>query len=350
MTATSHPKRGLMRLTSMETLGFLEAPSRTWTTPPAQLPVMDQGVDNDEPTGLIALPVGRHSRHAQPSGELVRDIWDSTDLNAPSLLDWSPETFGSKHLGGRRFRWPMILLVFVLATGALAGGFWLYQEPNSAAESAMGQVRSDAEALTEEIDAISPLIDDLDADRLPEASRDASVFFQVGERARAMFAASVGLPAHDAGARAATAEAAGLVIEASRQLMDITAYRTALEPALILPLLETDPGLTDLPTATEAFTEWRSGFENVRAGLPSDIAPEANTALEALIADLEVVQTEYLDALQAGSRSDAVQVIGTLRANLLSVRQTMLSDVAKVTSAAGDMLDRSSTVLADLVG
>ena len=94
MTATSHPKRVFMRLASMELLGFFDSPSRSWTTPtPESVGQPALVVDEPETTGLIALPVGKHSRHAQPTGELVQDIWDSTELNAPSLADWAPQAF-----------------------------------------------------------------------------------------------------------------------------------------------------------------------------------------------------------------------------------------------------------------
>ena len=351
MTATSHPKRAFMRLTSMESLGFFDSPTRAWTTPP-NAPVSEPRPVNDqyEPTGLISLPVGKHSPHAEPTGELVKDIWDSTELHAPSLVDWAPQGFADKHLDRRRFRWPMLVLLIGLTLSVAGGALWLYREPGNQAATALGQVRAEAAALSVTISQVLPLVDDLDSDRLPEASLAASVFFEMGERARAMFAASADLPVADSVDRAAAAEAADLTIDASRQLMDATAYRSALEPALALPLLETDPDLTDLTTATEAFTEWRAGFESVRASLPVGVAAQTSAALDEVSSGLEATQTGYLDALRTDNRTVAVEVLGNLRADLLAVRQAMLSDIAALSASVSDMIDDAREELDRLLG
>jgi hypothetical protein len=351
MTATPHPKRVFMRLASMELLGFFDSPSRSWTTPtPESVGQPALVSDESETTGLITLPVGKHSRHAEPTGELVQDIWDSTELNAPSLADWAPQAFAEKHLRARRFRWPMVALLIVLATSVAAGAWWLYREPGNSASSALDQVRVEAEDLSATIGQVLPLVDDLDADRLPKANRDASVYFEMGEQARAMFAASADLPAADATDRTAAADAAGLIIDASGQLMDATAYRTALEPALTLPLLETDPELTDLATATEAFTEWRVGFESMVASLQIGVADQTSAALELVVSDLEATQIGYLDALRTGNRTMAVEVLGNLRADLLAVRQAMLADVTDLSVAVSDRIRDAMEKLDRLLG
>jgi hypothetical protein len=351
MTATSHPKRVFMRLASMELLGFFDSPSRSWTTPtPESVGQPALVSDESEATGLITLPVGKHSRHAEPTGELVQDIWDSTELNAPSLVDWAPQAFAEKHLRARRFRWPMVALLIVLATSVAAGAWWLYREPGNSASSALDQVRFEAEEISATIGQVLPLVDDLDADRLPEVNRDASVYFEMGEQARALFAASADLPAADATDRTAAADAAGLIIDASRQLMDATAYRTALEPALTLPLLETDPELTDLTTATEAFTEWRVGFESMVASLQIGVAVQTSTALELVGSDLEASQIGYLDALRTGNRTMAVEVLGNLRADLLAVRQAMLADITELSVAVSDQISDAMERLDPLLG
>jgi hypothetical protein len=336
----------------MESLGFLDAPSRSWSTPPPTVPIDDfpPRSNGSQVTTLVTVQQGRHSEHTEPTGELVKDMWETTELHAPSLLDWTPGSFGTKHLGRRRFRWPVVLsLVIILGTG-LAFAYWLYQAPASSAAAALGEVQSEAEALATAIDEVAPLVADLDLDRLPAANQDASVFFQMGETARAMFAASADLPAEASDERSTAADAASLSIDASRQLMDATAYRTALEPALILPLLETDPGLTDLTTATDAFTEWRAGFETVRAALPSGIADQASAALETISAGLETTQTAYLDAIRTGDRTAAVEIVGTLRTDLLGVRQAMLSDVGAVSDSVSSMIEEARTDLTRLLG
>jgi hypothetical protein len=344
----------------MESLGFLDAPSRAWSTPPAgptdgSTPATNgtngnHGTNGIQITTLVTVPVGRHSPHSEPTGELVTDMWETTELHAPSLLDWTPQNFGTKHLGRRRFRWPVVLALLALLLAGAAGAYWLYQEPASSAAAALGQVQTEAEALSTALDEVAPLVDGLGLDRLPEENQDASVFFQMGETARAMFAASADLPADASGDRSTAADAAGLAIDASRQLMDATAYRTALEPALTLPLLETDPDLTDITTATDAFTEWRAGFESIRAALPSGIAEQSSAVLETISAGLETTQTTYLDAIRTGNRTAAVEIVGTLRADLLGVRQAMLSDIGAVSDSVSSLIESARTDLSRLLG
>jgi hypothetical protein len=299
---------------------------------------------------LVPVPVGRHSRNGRATGEMVTDMWETTELHAPSLEEWAPQAFGSKHMGGRRFRWPMLLLL-ITGTLAMAGvGYWLYRQPADEAATARGEVRSEAEALTVALEDVSPLVDDLDLDRLPEANRDASVYLAMGDRARSMFAASADLPADDSSGRSVAAEAAGLAIDASKQLMDITTYRTALEPALILPLLDTDPDLTDLATATDAFTQWRTAFEAVSTALPDNVAPQASAALDRLTANLDQTQAAYLDALGTDNRGAAVEALGALRADLQEVRHAMITDVGAVSVAVSGLIDQAQDDLARLLG
>jgi hypothetical protein len=351
MTATSQSKRGFVRSASMESLGFLDAPARVWSTPPAiSRDESTNGTNGSQVTSLVTVPLGRHSQQSAPTGDLVTDLWATTELDAPSLLDWTPQSFATKHLGRRRFRWPMVASLGTLLLVGAGLAYWLYREPSSSAAAALGQVQIEAVALATAIDEVAPLVNGLHLERLPEANHDASVFFQMGETARAMFAASADLPADDSANRSTAAEAAGLAIDASRQLMDATAFRTALEPALTLPLLETNPDLTDITTATDAFTEWRAGFESVRAALPSGIADQATTALETISSGLETTQTAYLDAIRTDNRTAAVEVVGTLRADLLSVRQAMLTDIAAVSESVDGHIEQARADLTRLLG
>ena len=83
-------------------------------------------------------------------------MWETTELHAPSLLDWTPQSFATKHLGPRRFRWPVVTSLLALILAGAAFAYWLYQEPASAAAAALGQVQTAAEALATTLDEVAP--------------------------------------------------------------------------------------------------------------------------------------------------------------------------------------------------
>jgi hypothetical protein len=333
----------------MESLGFIDSPAATWTTTPSPTPDSGPAPETTQTSGLVPIAVGKHSRHVEPTGELVKDIWDSTELHAPSLLDWAPNAFSTKTLGRRDFRWPVVLLVMVGALAVAGFGFWLYQQSGSSASSAITEVQTEASALDQALHQAAPLIDGLDEERLPRANQDSTVFFAMDAAARAMFAASADLPTASADDRAAAADAAALALDASRQLMDATAYRTALEPALTLPLLETDPALTDLTVATAAFAEWRSSFEAMHEALPAAGAGQAADALDRVSGDLEATQHAYLDALRTNDSHAAVEALGALRAELQSIRQALLVDMGEISNSVSGIIEQAEAKLERLL-
>ena len=349
MTANPDIKRRFMRIASMESLGFFDSPTTTWTSgPTATAPDLEP--EPVQTTELVAIPVGKHTRKVEPTGEMVKDIWDSTELHAPSLVDWAPEAFSSKTLGRRDFRWTVLVFLLLAVVTAAGFGYWVYQQPASTAASALVQVRADASALSAALQQAAPLIADLDSDRLPVTNQDPTVFFEMGEAARAMFAASSELPASDSIDRTAAADAAGLALDASRQLMDATAYRTALEPALTFPLLETDPTLTDLSTATAAFSEWRSGFGAMHDALPTGVSGQASVALDEVMLDLDSVQTTYLDALRTNDRRLAVEALAGLQAQMQSIRHALLADMGEISASVASLVEQAQVRLDQLLG
>jgi len=340
-----------MRISSMESLGFIDPPSGSWSVPWAgPSPDHAASTETTQTTELFDIPIGRHTRRVEPTGELVKDIWDSTELHAPSLIDWEPQTFSTAKLGRRNFRWPVLTFVLIGSLAAAGLGYWLFTRDSSATAAAKTVIAGEASRLADAFDVATPLIANLDAERLPDENRDSTVFFEIGEAARSMFAASAELPESDSEDRGAAADAAGLALDASRQLMDATAYRTALEPALTLPLLETDPALTDLTTATAAFTEWRSGFEAIHEALPAGVTGQASAALDGVSGSLGSVQNAYLDALRTEDRAAAVEALGGLRADLTSVRTALITDMGEIGDSVSDLIDQARAELASLLG
>ncbi len=334
----------------METLGFFEPPEATWSSPAAQGVEQHPRSDTTQTTELFEIPTGRHTKHVEPTGDLVRDIWESTELHAPSLIDWEPQTVNTARLGDRNFRWPVVFGVLFAVLGVAALGYWILGRPDSAAAAARESVEAQATLLVGAFDQAGPLIEALDDERLPAASRDSTVFFDIGETARAMFAASSALPTSDATGRTAAADAAGIAIDASRRLMDATAYRTALEPALTLPLLETNPDLTDLAVATAAFTEWRTGFEAMQEALPENVGSRALAALTALTSGLDATQTAYLDAMREADQSAAVVAIGELKAAISSIRVDLITDMAEISGEVAILIEDARSRIQPLLG
>ncbi len=323
----------------METLGFFDPPPASWTSTPAT-PVTDPTSDDStQTTELFEIPVGRHTKHVEPTGDLIKDIWATTELHAPSLVDWQPQNVSSAKLGRRNFRWPVVLGVTFAILAVAALGYWFYQRPDSVAAAARGDVNDRALALAEALDATEPVTDGLDDERLPEAAIESSASFDMSEAAREMFAASGELPSSDTEGRAAATDGAALAIDASRQLGDAIAYRTALEPLLTLPLLETNPALTDLTVATAAFTEWRAGFEATHAGLPDVIMGQTSAILDEIVQGLDATQTAYLDAMREGDRAGAVETIGELKAALSNARAALVDDMGELASSLETTID-----------
>ena len=344
LTATSKTNQRKMRFSWMESLGFIDSPNATWTTATTGF-APGLVSPSAQTTELVPIQVGKHSRHVEPSGELVRDMWDSTELHAPSLVDWAPHAFSAKTLGRRDYRWPAVVLVAVGALAVAGFGYWLYQQSNNAAASALTEVQTEAGALAVALRQATPLVDDLDADRLPTANQDSTAFFEMDAAARAMFAASADLPSQNSTDRSAAADAAGLTLDATRQLMDATAYRTALEPALTLPILETDPSLTDLTLATAAFSEWRTNFEVMHEALPGGITGQASAALDTVSDSLEATQHAYLDALRVNDSHAAVEVLGGLRAQLQTIRLAMVTDMGEISGSVSGLIDQAQDKL-----
>ena len=117
------------------------------------------------------------------------------------------------------------------------------------------------------------------------------MFFQMGETARAMFAASADLPADDSANRSTAAEAAGLAIDAPRQLMDATASHRTGTGAHAAPARNKPRPDRHQHDSHGRLHRMATGFESVRAALPSGIADQATAALETISSGLETTQT-----------------------------------------------------------
>lgn len=335
MTATSAKRHGrFARFPSMESLGFSDAPTETTVAYVARS-------QNVATSVFITQPMA-------PTGDMVQDLWDSTELDAPSLLDWKPTAPDRKHLR-RRFRWSRVFLVLIIAAAVGGGAFWLYQRPLAAAKSSVAEVEGQATELAAALGGIGAIGDQLSAPEIAVNLTSADLF-DVDDAARGLFDASGDLPGSEAATKSTAADAASLSFEISRQLRDGLAYRGALEPVLLTPALETDPALTDLATATLDFSVWRAHFDNVRSALPEGIAATVTVALEDFSTSLDTRQGSYLDAIRTNDPRGAETVVQTLGSDLESIRQLMMTTMTGLASRVDAELDEAQALIARLLG
>jgi len=334
MTATSATRHGrFARFPSMESLGFSDAPTETTVT--------------DVATGRMT-PSVLTTRHTAPTGVLVQDLWDSTELDAPSMLDWKPAALDRKHLR-RRYRRSRILLVLITATALGSGAFWLYQRPGAAAEASVAQVADQATELSAALDGVSAIGDQLSAPEIA-INLTATDLFDVDNAARGLFDASGDLPGSEAATRSLAADAASISFDVSRQLRDGLACRGALEPILLAPALETDPALTDLATAALEFSDWRSHFDSIRSALPTGVAATVTTALEEFSSSLEGRQGSYLDAIRTNDPRAAEAALLELQTDLGAIRELMMTTMTGLAGAVDSELEEARDLIGRLLG
>jgi len=334
MTATSPTRHGrLARFPSMESLGFSDAPTETTVTYVA--------------TRKLAASVLTTQPKA-PTGDLVQDLWDSTDLDAPSMLDWKPAAPDRKHLR-RRFRWSRVFLALVIVAAFGGVAYWLYQRPGAVAEASEAAIVDQATALSAALDGVSAVGGQLSA---PENAINltATELFAVDAAARGLFDASGDLPGSETATRSLATGAASLSFDVSRQLRDGLAYRGALEPILIAPALEMDPALTDLATAALEFSEWRTHFDGISSALPDGVAATVTKALEEFSSSLETRQGTYLDAIRTNDAGAAEAAVRALEADLGSIRELMMTTMTDLAGEVDSELDQARDLIGRLIG
>jgi hypothetical protein len=347
MTATSHTKRRRAKWASMESLGFFESPSIASTqgrSSSVQSPVKDAPARSRQETTLV-----RTGRHVRLTGVAVDDMWNTTELDTPHLADWEPQLEISRSLG-RRVRWSIVITVLVLLGGLAATGYWLYRMPDEHAASASRQLTADAGSLRQTIASVAPLVAAIAASQLPAANADSETYSALGDAARALFTSSSNLPAAETSAKDLAAQAASEVMEAQRELVGATTFRGVLEPALVPPTLETDSNLVDLTSAAAAFADWRAGYQQIVAALPTDVAPTAFQAAGDLGTRLESIQGAYVDAVRVGNSHEATSALNELTDGLETIRQAILSDMSHLAADIVARLDSADESLSELVG
>jgi len=301
MTATTKPPghadgpKKAARFSSMEILGFSDS-TRVWSDSP--LPAPPQ----------LALP--RRGRH------------ETTDEPDP-LAGWEPSAVGREFEGGN-VRWARVLILVLLATAVGISGYVLYQRQGVSVERAVGQLRQEGSELLRLMEPMSALNSEIVAVETP-ANTD--VLPEVEASARSLFNASSTVEGPQ---RALAAEAASKSLDAAQVLSDAIAYRRAVTPILVAPILETDPTLIQLDEAARDFGDWQIGFDAVRTALPGGMFAEVTEALDTLSGDLSNVLSGYIDALREDDESGArarLEALGGQMSGIAELLDDTLSDI-----------------------
>ncbi len=335
MTANSPaPPKRLVRWTSMESLGFFDAPTSATVAyrPDGEVTA----------TTLISTPTA-------PSGDMVKDLWESTELDAPSLADWTPSFGDRRRLRGRDFRWTRVLFSMALVLAVGLGAAWLALRPAEEAEASLATVSDRAADLDTALTGLDEVSEQVAAEQ-DATGNSASALFDVDEAARGLFDASAALPSSQIDARDTASDVASISLDASRRLRDALALRGAVESMVVPPILESDPGMTDLGGATLSFTEWRASFESASQSITQDLPGEVEASFESFVGSLDQIQARYVDAIRLTDPEGALAAVTDLEAGLAAIRYSMMSAVAESAENVESDLVRARNLIDQLLG
>lgn len=297
MSVKTHIRPKRVRHSVMESLGFTETPSVSYVSAPSATPPKPQS------TRLVSTVTTR--------AITVEEIWNTTELETQSLMDWEPGEISTQHLG-KRVHWMMLVIWFLILAVVSVGGFWIYQNSLNEAAGAMKSVEKDANVLDSAFAPFLAAAEELmpGADEIPIALNEATA--SVDAAARELFASSASLSQSESEQKSAATDAATRALDASKTLNTLSAYLGALTPVMTSPALITDPEMVDLVTATTDFAEWRTRLDTVRSALPDSILSEVSANLDRIDGHLERIQGAYLNALRLDDPAAALKAVGEL--------------------------------------
>lgn len=343
MTATSSTttKRSF-GLPAMESLGFLESPydstNVTYQEPFEAIPTSSSF---SPPQTTVETLVGKHTRKG------IEGLWDTTVIDAPSLVDWRPQDLG-RILQRRRIRWTPIVITALLVFGLLYLGYWMYRQPSAQAAAAREAVSSHAAQLSSSLEPAIALAGgliggQLDADYVNTLS-------QVDDSARELFTSSGALSGSDDTIRQLASATSSQALADSQRIREAAAYRLTLEPILRMPELVTDPSLTDIAAATLAFGDWRAHLAEVTEPLPRTVDEQLSAQLDEFLASLRRAQRQYVNALEDDDGISATRVLDGLESDLDNLRQRLYSAFDSIVMDLKTSMKDTQADLARLIG
>jgi hypothetical protein len=278
----------------------------------------------------------------------VEEIWNTTELEADSMVDWSPIDV-EKRLN-KRVRFPLVAIwVFIIGVIGV-GGVWLWQNADRNSETAFVEVQDAGSALgvtLEPLAAAAALIDPANGP-IPETVLPAIA--DTDRTSRALFSAAAELSGTQAGSRSVASDAATLALDATRTLSNLSAYIGAVAPILTAPTLITEPELIDLQTAVAEFGTWRNTFGLVLSNLPEGVMPELTAELNAIRDDLEEMQGAYVDGLREDDRVAALAAVRAVEGRLATAWGILLVEVEAAKESINGQIDSAREAVRSLTG
>lgn len=336
MTVKTHRKPKAVRYSMMESLGFTETPSVTYTTPRA-------AASRPPRTAPSHLPESTSPRHGT-----VEEIWNTTELDADSMADWAPIDV-EKRLN-KKIRLPLVAIwVFIIGVVGV-GGVWLWQNADRSSETAIAEVQQAGAALGGTLDPLAAATASIDPANGPVPQTVLPAIADTDRTSRALFSAAADLSGTQAGSRSVATDAATLALDTTRTLSNLSAYIGAVTPILTAPTLITEPELIDLQTAVAEFGTWRSTFGMVLSNLPEGVLPELTAELNAIRNDLEGMQGAYVDGLREDDRIAALDAVRALEGRLATAWEILLVEVEAAKSSISGQIDSARDAVRSLTG
>lgn len=335
MTVKTHRKPRAVRYSMMESLGFTETPIVTYSSPKLPTPGPPRTARN-----VATSPSTRHGS--------VEEIWNTTELEADSMVDWSPIAV-EKRLN-KRVRFPLVAIwVFIIGVIGV-GGVWLWQNADRNSETAFVEVQDAGSALGETLEPLAAAAALIDPANGPVPETVLPAIADTDRTSRALFSAAAELSGTQAGSRSVATDAATLALDATRTLSNLSAYVGAVTPILTAPTLITEPELIDLQTAVAEFGSWRSTFGMVLANLPEGVMPELTAELNAIRDDLEEMQGAYVDGLREDDGVAALAAVRAVEGRLATAWGILLVEVEAAKTSINGQIDSTRQAVRSLTG
>ena len=333
MTVKTHKRPRRQRYSMMESLGFTETPSVSYSFPRPVSP-------KPPPARLVSTNGNRSST--------VDEMWNTTELQAGSMTDWKPVDMERRL--NKKVRYPLIAIWVVIIGVIAAGGVWIWQNSDRASATAFADVQGSAAELAATLDPLIEAAASIDPNTEAVSENILSSAADTDEASRTLFSTAAELSSSYATSRALATDAATQTLNATKSLTNTAAYLAAITPVLTAPSLITEPDLIDLGSAATDFGSWRARFDMVVSNLPEGVLSPVTAHLNVIGNELEAIQGAYLDGLREDNQTAAQEAVGTLEVRLTSAWSLLLDEAELAKASIQAEINSARESLVSLTG